>query len=65
MKATVINSVDHSATIAKMIKEGKTIITVLDNDDKIWESGLANYLMTNYDYYNTRVGFRVNILKRR
>lgn len=37
-------------------------ITIRDDDDKAWQTELANYLMDNYSYRNLKNGFSICLI---
>lgn len=43
--------------VEKVKQSGKTTITVRDGDDHSWQSGFADWLMSNYNYQNKSFGF--------
>ena len=54
---------DHAVTVAQMVTDGTTQITINDSNEQAWESGLASYLMENYHYVNLRSSFIAYINK--
>ena len=60
---TKLNFDECVSKVLLMKERGTKIYVISDNDNDIWESGLADFLMSNYFYINGRKHCKVYLTK--